>query len=110
MNAIGNRQKTKYIGFKLTEKEYERVMRKIDRSGLSISKFMLRCCENKKIVQVDGFKDFKRQITGIGSNLNRMATLCNMGRITAVNLDEARAELMDIKRILTSIDKQIKVG
>ena len=61
---------------------------------MKLNDFVMRCALGKKIVIANGIDEIVRQQKAIGRNLNQIATLANMDRLTAVNfqplLDEHR--------------------
>ncbi|MFQ8767531.1 MAG: plasmid mobilization protein [Oscillospiraceae bacterium] len=50
------------------------------KAGMSMSDYVTACCLGKRIVVIDEQKELLRQLKGIGSNINRLTVLANMGR------------------------------
>ncbi len=56
---------------------------------MSMSDYVTACCLGKRIVVIDEQKDLLRQLKGIGSNINRLTILANMGKVQIINLEKA---------------------
>ena len=59
---------------------------------------------------MDGLKEVLQQQRAIGSNLNRLTVLANMGRITMVDLEQTAQELANISAALRDIQEQGRRG
>ena len=59
------------------------------KSGMSMSDYVTACCLGKQILVIDEQKELLRQLKGIGSNLNRLTVLANMGKVQIISLDNA---------------------
>ena len=63
----------------------------------------MACSLGKKIIVVEDLPQAISEMKAIGRNLNQLATLANMGRITSVRLDEAREMFGKIYEMLFQI-------
>ena len=101
------RKRNKTITIRCTDDEYERIHNKAQRHKLSLSDFVLRSAMDKKIIVADGLDEVAKQQKAIGRNLNQIATLANMDRLTAVNfqplLDEHRKVTEMIGQLLRNM-------
>ena len=68
--------------------------------GMSMSDYVTACCLGKRIVVIDGQKELLRQLKGIGSNINRLTILANMGKVQIINLEKAAGELSEVSAAL----------
>ena len=93
--------------FRATEEEKDRIMKKVDASGLSISEYLRRCALDKKIVAVNGLDDVARELRAIGNNLNQIARAVNSGYIQAVNLQETEEVLGQLWQSLNSLQQSV---
>ena len=93
--------------FRATEEEKDRIMKKVDASGLSISEYLRRCALDKKIVAVNGLDDVARELRAIGNNLNQIARAVNSGYIQAVNLQETEEVLGQLWQLLNSLQQSV---
>ena len=73
------------------------------RSGMSMSDYVTACCLGKQVVVVDEQKELLRQLKGIGSNINRLTVLANMGTVQVIGLDKAAQELSEVSAALRSV-------
>ena len=81
------RKRNVTITIRCTEDERQRIYNKARQHGLTLSDFVLRSALGKKIIVAEGLGEIVKQQKAIGRNLNQIATLANMDRLTAVNLD-----------------------
>ena len=72
-------------------------------SGMSMSDYVTACCLGKRIVVVDEQKELLRQLKGIGSNINRLTVLANMGKVQVIGLEKAAGELSEVSAALRSV-------
>ena len=93
--------------FRATEEEKDRIMKKVDASGLSISEYLRRCALDKKIVAVNGLDDVARELRAIGNNLNQIARAVNSGYIQAVNVQETEEVLGQLWQSLNSLQQSV---
>ena len=72
-------------------------------SGMSMSDYVTACCLGKRIVVIDEQKELLRQLKGIGSNINRLTVLANMGKVQVIGLEKAAGELSEVSASLRSV-------
>ena len=73
------------------------------KSGMSKSDYVTACCLGKQIIVIDEQKELLRQLKGIGSNLNRLTVLANMGKVQIISLDNAARELAEVNAALRTL-------
>ena len=73
------------------------------KSGMSMSDYVTACCRGKQIIVIDEQKELLRQLKGIGSNLNRLTVLANMGKVQIISLDNAARELAEVNAALRTL-------
>ena len=73
------------------------------KSGMSMSDYVTACCLGKQIIVIDEQKELLRQLKGIGSNLNRLTVLANMGKVQIASQDNAVRELAEINAALRTL-------
>ena len=91
------------FSIRISSKDLETIKNKAAQARMSQIDYVTRCCLGRQVVVVDGLKEVLTQLKAIGSNLNRLTTLANMGRIQTVRLDEVAQALGDISRTLHEI-------
>ena len=95
--------KKRRLSIKLTQEDFDAIHRKAEKAGRNLTDYVTACCLGKRITVIPDMAEVLRQQRGVGVNLNRLATLANMGRITTVSLDESLEELRQISTMLREI-------
>lgn len=92
--------------FRLSESDYLRIQHRAEKSKLSMSAFILSAALGKEIVIVEGLEDSLSELKAIGRNLNQLTTLCNMGKLQALELAEIKSQFGAVVESITGL----KVG
>lgn len=103
MSKKPNRTKSVPLTFYVTEADSQRIHRKAEACGVSLTKYLTDCAVGKEIIRIDALTEFTKALKAQGNNLNQLTTLANMGRITVVNVHEACALYADIQRSLKTL-------
>ena len=98
-----NRTKPIPLTFRVTERDAETIRRNAKSVGMDLTKYLTTCAVGKEIVHIDGLDDCARALRRQGTNLNQLATLANMGRISSVNVGETYELYLEIQRLLKKI-------
>ncbi|MCF2495617.1 plasmid mobilization protein [Dyadobacter chenhuakuii] len=96
LNSIKRENKNRTIPLRVTNHEYASIKSKATLAGLSVSEY-LRKLGTGHPVQARFDKDEKRNLQGIGTNLNQLAAFANKGYFYQKSITEVLEEL---KRIL----------
>lgn len=96
LNQIKRENKNRTIPLRVTQHEYASIKSKAALAGLSVSEY-LRKLGTGHPVQARFDKDEKRNLQGIGANLNQLAAFANKGYFYQKPITEVLEEL---KRIL----------
>ena len=96
-------KKTEIITLRVTPQVKERIRAKAQELSLTVTDYLCLCGLGKKIVRVDGLDQVLSELKAQGRNLNQLTTLANMGRITAVNVQETCDLYADIQRSLKTL-------
>ena len=96
-------KKTEIITLRVTPQTKDRIRAKARELGLTITDYLCLCGLGKRIVRVDGLDQVLSELKAQGRNLNQLTTLANMGRITAVNVQETCDLYADIQRSLKTL-------
>lgn len=89
-------------------------LQKIDEQArirkMSRSKFLIQAALNQKVVMVgnEELRELTVQLRRIGINLNQITTLCNMGKLTSVNLSDVNNEVTKIWESIENLRKDVK--
>ncbi len=73
------------------------------KAHMSMSDYVTACCLGKRIIVIDEQKELLRQLKGIGSNINRLTVLANMGKVQVIGLEKAAGELSEVSAALRSV-------
>ena len=102
------RKRNRTITIRCTDDEYERMHNKAQRHKLSLSDFVLRLAMDKKIIVAEGLNEVAKQQKAIGRNLNQIATLANMNRLTAVNFQPLLDEHRKVTELIGQLLREVK--
>ncbi len=106
------------IYLRCTPRQKEALVRKAEKSRLSISRYVLALSENKKIYVVDGVPELCKQVIKIGTNVNQIAMVANSYKtVSAKQIEIVHSDLTKIQKLLTDLvntivnskDEEIKV-
>ena len=73
------------------------------KAHMSMSDYVTACCLGKRIIVIDEQKELLRQLKGIGSNINRLTVLANMGKVQVIGLDKVAQELSEVSAALRAV-------
>ena len=76
-------RKNKQFSIRISAQDLETIRRKAAQAHMTQSDYVTACCLGKRIVILDGLKDVLRQQNAIGNNLNQLAVLANMGKVSS---------------------------
>ena len=88
---------------RMASADREKIRALAAKAHLSMSDYVTACCLGKRIVVIDEQKELLRQLKGIGSNINRLTVLANMGKVQAIGLDKAAQELSEVSAALRAV-------
>ena len=98
-------KKDKQFSIRISAQDLETIRRKAAQAHMTQSDYVTTCCIGKRIVILDDLKDVLRQQKAIGSNLNQLAVLANMGKVQFANLDTAAQEFARINTSLREMQE-----
>ena len=97
------RKRNKTLTIRLTEQEYDAVMKKVLRSGMSITDFLVTAAQQTQIHVAEDTKPLVTELKRIGNNLNQITTKINAGVFHSYNFQEVitlqRAIYEEVRRI-----------
>ena len=88
---------------RMASADRERIKALAEKAGMSMSGYVTACCLGKRIIVIDEQKELLRQLKGIGSNINRLTVLANMGKVQVIGLEKAASELSEVSVALRSV-------
>ncbi len=95
--------KNKKFAFRVAESDLNSIRSKAAQAKMTVTDYIVACSLGKKIIVVEDLPQAISEMKAIGRNLNQLATLANMGRITSVRLDEVREMFGQIYELLFQI-------
>lgn len=102
------RKRNRTIAIRCTEEEYQRIHDKAERYGLKLNDFVIRSVLDKKIIVAEGLGEIVKQQKAIGRNLNQIATLANMDRLTAINFQPLLDEHIKATEAIGQLLREVK--
>ena len=88
---------------RMASADREKIRALAAKAHMSMSDYVTACCLGKRIVVIDEQKELLRQLKGIGSNINRLTVLANMGKVQVIGLKKAAGELSEVSAVLRSV-------
>ena len=110
---MSNDKREVYVPVRFTKAEYKKLMELAEktnclRSGkICISQYIRESAlQSEKIVVVEDLKPFLTELKRIGTNVNQIAKLANMGQIKTVYLEETQNAFNQIvKNVMRIVEK-----
>lgn len=88
---------------RMASADREKIRALAAKAHMSMSDYVTACCLGKRIIVIDEQKELLRQLRGIGSNINRLTVLANMGKVQVIGLEKAAGELSKVRAALRSV-------
>lgn len=102
-----SRARPKQVKFWASEKELEQIKKKVKKSKLTQSEYLLRSALDKNILVVDGLKEILLELSREGNNLNQIAKALNQNEeFKAEQFLETKEKLMELWSLIEKILKE----
>lgn len=102
-----SRSRSKQVKFWASEKELEQIKKKVKKSKLTQSEYLLRSALDKNILVVDGLKEILLELSREGNNLNQIAKALNQNEeFKAEQFLETKEKLMELWSLIEKILKE----
>ena len=88
------RKRNKALTIRLTEQEYETIMKKVLRSGMSMTDFLVTAAQQTQIHVAEDTKPLVTELKRIGIYLNQITARINAGIFRSYNFQE----VIDLQR------------
>ncbi|WP_304433011.1 plasmid mobilization protein [Acutalibacter muris] len=82
------KKKTSIITARLTPSEKTAIQKRAKKAKMTMTDYIVQCALGKEIVRVDGLGDVLSELKAQGRNINQLATLANMGRVSVVQSED----------------------
>ena len=73
------RNKSKQINFRVSEKDYAKILKRIEKTNTNITGYFLTLALDGKIIVVEGLAETITELNRIGNNLNQITRLFHQG-------------------------------
>lgn len=91
------------MSIRISKSDLIKIHHKADKAKLTLTEYITKACLGKQIFVIDGLDEVIRQQKAIGKNINQIATLCNMGKVTCFNLAEITNQYAEMNKLLTDL-------
>ena len=88
---------------RMVSADREKIRALAAKAHMSMSDYVTACCLGKRIIVIDEQKELLRHLKGIGSNINRLTVLANMGKVQVIGLEKAAGELSEVSAALRAV-------
>jgi len=95
--------KDRKLSIRISEEDLRTLHHKADKANLSMTDYVTKCSLGKQIFIINGLDKVIRQQKAIGRNLNQLTTLCNMGKVSFVDLQPLTDEYVKLNQTLTEL-------
>lgn len=102
-----SRARPKQVKFWSSEKELEQIKKKVAKSKLTQSEYLLKSALDKKIIVIDGLKEILIELSREGNNLNQISRSLNQGeQFDQEQFTETKEKLMELWSLIENILKE----
>lgn len=75
---------------------------------MTVTAYLVQCGLGKKIVRVDGLQEILSELKAQGRNINQLAVLANMGRISSLQIEDLLNVYTKVYSALEKIAREVK--
>lgn len=100
--------KSRFIGFRVTEAEYNKIEKKARKAKMNISQYVSLSALDRDIVVFEDLKELIHQLSKVGNNLNQLTMLVHQGRVNVIDLKFVKEVVRDIWQLLNSLTEKTK--
>ncbi len=101
-------ERTKRIYFRVSDEEYIYIKNKANEFESSMSEFIRKSINNKKLYKIYGLEQLVYELRKIGNNLNQITYKVNVGEIKEINLIDTKIEIEKIYNQIENILKKVR--
>lgn len=84
------------ITFRVDENMYKKITKNAKKANLSINQYLARTYDGGTLKVVEGLREFQLELNRIGTNLNQITTLSQLGKISSVDLKSTQQGFNEI--------------
>ena len=75
---------------------------------MTVTAYLVQCGLGKKIAQVDGLQEVLSELKAQGRNINQLAVLANMGRISSLQIEDLLNAYTKVYSALEKIAREVR--
>ena len=94
------------FSIRIASGDLDTIRKKATQARLSQSDYVTRCCLGRQVVVIEDLKEAAKQLRAIGTNLNQLTVLANMGRVSVTHLDGMAQELAKVSAALRELQER----
>ena len=94
------------FSIRIASGDLDTIRKKATQARLSQSDYVTRCCLGRQVVVIEDLEEAAKQLRAIGTNLNQLTVLANMGRVSVSNLDGMAQELAKVSAALRELQER----
>ena len=102
------KKKTEIITARMTPADKKVIHQRARAADMTVTDYLTTRALGKEIVRVDGLDDLLSALKAQGRNLNQLATLANMGRITVLRGDDLVQEYSRLCDALAALIREVR--
>lgn len=104
MITIANRTRNKQIVIRTTEKEYEQIKKRVERSKMTQNEFIIKCLTKTPINVLNGLPEAIKELKSIGNNLNQLTRAVHQGKTNSKEeVEKLNEEVQNLWQLLKSL-------
>ncbi len=102
------KKKTEIITARLTSTEKNAIQERAQKAEMTVTAYLVQCGLGKKIVRVDGLQEVLSELKSQGRNINQLAVLANMGRISSLQIEDLLNVYTKVYSALEKIAREVR--
>ena len=102
------KRRTAIITARLTPGEKAVIQKQAGQAGMTVTAYLVQCGLGKKIVRVEGLQEVLSELKAQGRNINQLATLANIGRISDFQTESLIDAYGKIYSVLENLAKEVR--
>ena len=98
------RTQTKQVVIRMTESDYEKLKRQVEKSGKNQAEYLRQAILKKEVINTDGMRALIPELKRIGNNVNQIARSVNEGYpALSSDVQQIEKELGEVWRLLRQL-------
>ena len=103
-----DKKKTEIITARLTSIEKSAIQKRAQKAGMTVTAYLVHCGLGKKIIRMDGLQEVLSELKAQGRNINQLAVLANMGRISSLQVENLLNAYGKIYLLIENFVREVK--